>query len=128
VAPKHVSDSLVGDVVAEVGEGTGNPLIASAGVLLGHADDQRFDLRGDSRPSRIGAMFGTIELSGNQATVPAEDRIWLGDTSDLGEELPPEALADFSECPPLGIEEPEVGGQVRAQDPILCNEVFALKE
>ena len=73
-------------------------------------------------------MFGSIELSGNQATVPAEDGIWLGDTSDLGEELPPEALADFSECAPLGVEEPEVGRQVRAQDPILCNEVFALKE
>src|SRR5262245_7335899 len=51
VAPKHVSDSLVRDVVAEVGEGTGNPIIAPTAVLIGHADDQRFDRRGDSRPS-----------------------------------------------------------------------------
>src|SRR5262249_62175859 len=108
VAPKHVSDSLVGDVVAEVSEGTDNPIIAPTAVLLGHADDQRFALRGDSRPSRIGAMFGSIELPCNQATVPPEDRIWHGDTSDLGEELPPVALAEFSECAPLGVEEPEV--------------------
>jgi hypothetical protein len=34
VAPKHVSDSLVGDMVAEVGEGTGNPIMSPTAVPL----------------------------------------------------------------------------------------------
>jgi len=47
----HVSHSLVRDVMAEIGEGAGDPVVAPSAVVLGHADDQLFNLRADSRSS-----------------------------------------------------------------------------
>ena len=126
VTLKHVPDSLVRNVMAEIGEGAGDSIVAPTAVLLGHAYDQRLDLRADSRPSRIGAMLGSIELVGYQAAVPGENGFGFGDTGDLGKELTPKAFADLSQRAPLGVGEPELAGEVRAQDPIFCDEVFAL--
>ena len=44
---EDVSDGLVGNVVAEVGKGARDPIIAPTAVLLGHADDKRLDLWAD---------------------------------------------------------------------------------
>ena len=128
VAFQHVPDSLVGDLVAESGNSAGDPIVAPAAVLLRHANDQRFDLGLDARPSWIGTMFGSIELTGDQATVPTENRLGLGDTRDIGKEVAAEPFANFSQCAPLRVGEPDFGGEVRAQDPVLCGEVFALEE
>src|SRR5262249_40614429 len=98
VTPKHVCDSLVRDVVAEICESAGDPIVAPRPVLLGHADDQGLDLRADLWPSRRGAHLGSIELAGDQTTVPAENRLRLGDTGDIGEQLPAEPFTDFSKC------------------------------
>ena len=92
VAPKHVSDSLVRDVVSEIGEGARDPIVAPTTVLLGHANDQGFDPWVDSRPSRIRAMLRSIKLAGDQTTIPAENRLGLGDTGDLAESLRPSRL------------------------------------
>jgi len=73
-------------------------------------------------------MSVSIELAGDQPTVPAENRLGLSDTGHLGEDLAAEVPADFSERTPLGVGEPDIAGQVRTQDPVLCDEVFALKE
>jgi hypothetical protein len=126
--PKHVADSLVRDVVAEIGEGTRDPIVAPSAVLLRHADNQRFDLRANSRPPRIGAMLGAVELAGDQTAVPAENRLGLGDTSYLGKKLPAKTFANLRKGASLGVREPEITGQVGAQDPILCDQVFALEE
>src|SRR5262249_31105220 len=120
--------SLVRDVVAEICESAGDPIVAPRPVLLGHADDQGLDLRADLWPSRRGAHLGSIELAGDQTTVPAENRLRLGDTGDTGEQLPAEPFTDFSKCAPLGVGEPDSVGQVRSQNPVFCDEVFALKE
>ena len=125
---EDVSDSLVRNVVAEVGEGARDPIVSPTAVLFGHADDERLDLWADSRSARIGAMLGSIELAGDQATIPAEYRLRLGDTGDLGEKFATEASADFGKCAALGVGESDPAGQVRAQDSVLCDEVFALKE
>ena len=122
MAPKHVAGGLTRDVMAEIGEG------APTAVLLSHADDQRFDLRADWRPSRVRAMLGSVKLAGNQASVPAENRIRLGDTGHLRQEPAAEAFADLSQDAPFGVREPPCSGQVRAQDSILCDQVFALEE
>jgi hypothetical protein len=96
VALDHVSDSLVSDVMAKIGEGARDPIVTPTAVLLGHADDQRLDLRADAQPARLAAMLGPIELAGDQATIPAEKRLGLGDTGNIGEELPAEPFTDFS--------------------------------
>jgi hypothetical protein len=105
VAPKHVSDRLFRDVRAEVGEGARDPNVTPSAVLLGHPDDQRIDLRVDARPSRVRAMLRSVELAGDQAAVPAENRLGFGDTGDLGASLRPRRLADFSERSPPDIGE-----------------------
>jgi hypothetical protein len=63
---QDVSDRLAGDLVAEVGQCAGDPIVSPAGVLLGHAEDEGFDCRIDARASRIGTMLGSVELAGNQ--------------------------------------------------------------
>ena len=97
-------------------------------VLLGHEYDQRFHLRADSRPSRIRAMLGSIELAGDQATVPAENGLGFGDKGHLREELPPKPFADFRQRAPFRVGEPDFAGQVCAENSVLCDEVFALEE
>src|SRR5690242_6427552 len=87
VASQHVPDSLVGDLVAEIGESAGDPIVAPTAVLPRHAYDQRLDLGFDAGPPWVGTMFGSIELTGDQATVPAENRIRLGDAGHIGEEF-----------------------------------------
>ena len=39
MSAKHVSDRLVGDIVAEIGQRTGDPVVAPAGVLTRHLHD-----------------------------------------------------------------------------------------
>jgi len=73
-------------------------------------------------------MFGPIELTGDRATVPAENRLGLGDTRYIGKEVAAEPFANFGQCAPLRVGEPDFGGEVRAQDPVLCREVFAPQE
>src|ERR1051326_7796952 len=73
-------------------------------------------------------MPGSIEFACDQTTIPTEDRLGLGDTGYLGEELATEAFADFSKRTPLGVGEPDISRHVRAKDSILCDQVFALEE
>jgi len=77
MVPENVSNSLVRNVVAEVGEGARDPIVDGTAVLFGQADDELLDLWADSRSARIGAMLGSIELAGDQATIPAENRLRL---------------------------------------------------
>src|SRR3954464_6874122 len=44
---------------------------------------QARDLSPDSRASRIGAVFGTIELLGNQLAIPTQDGLRFRDQGDL---------------------------------------------
>jgi len=114
--------------VAEIGEGAGEPIVPPTAVLLSHSDDQRLDLGADSRPSRIRAMLGAVELAGDQTAIPAENRFGFRDTGHLGKKLPPKAFANVSQRASLGVGEPNLAGQMRAQNPIFCDEVFALEK
>src|SRR5262249_34639954 len=62
VALQDVSNRLVGDVVAEIGQRAGDPIVSPTYVLLGHAEDECFDSSMDARASRVGAMLGSVEL------------------------------------------------------------------
>ncbi len=128
VALQHVSDSLVRHVVAEISEGASQPIVPPGAVLLGHADDERLDLRADSRPSWIRAMLRSIELASDETPTPGENRFGFRDTGHLRKKLPPKAFADLSQRASLGVGEPNLAGQMRAQNPIFCDEVFALEK
>ncbi len=125
---QNVPDSLVRDVVAEVGERAGDPIVAPAFVLLGHADDQRFEFGSDTRTSWIRAMFRAVELAGDQTSIPGEDGFRFGNTGHLRQTFPSEPLADFGERRALGVGKSQTSGDVRAKDLILRDQVFALEE
>jgi hypothetical protein len=77
---------------------------------------------------RVGTMLGTVELAGNQTTIPGQDGLRLGDTGDLLQMLPPEALAILSQGAALRVGKPELSRDMGAEDSVLRDEVFALKE
>ena len=105
--------------MADIGESAGNAIIAPAFVLLGNADDQRFQFRTDPGTSRIGTVFRAVELAGDQAAIPGEDGFGFGNKSHFRQPLPAEPLADFAERRPLGVGQPQSTGEVGAEDSIL---------
>src|SRR6516162_9443670 len=80
---ENVSDRLIGDLVTEVGQCSGNPIVAPAGVLPSHAHDQRLDGSINARASGIGTMLRAVELARNQTTIPGQDRVWFGNAGHL---------------------------------------------
>ena len=73
-------------------------------------------------------MDGSIELASDEAPIPGENRFGFRDTGHLGKKLEPKAFANVSQRASLGVREPNLAGQMRAQDPIFCDEVFALEK
>src|SRR4051812_31175272 len=128
VALQNVSDRLIGELMAEIGESASNAIVTPAFVLLGHAEDQRFDFTADARTSRVGAMPRAVELAGDQPTIPGEDGLRFRNTGYPRETLPPQPPADFGQVRALDVRKPQSSGNVGAQDSILRNQVFALEE
>ena len=114
--------------MAEIGQSPGDAIVTPALVLLGHAEDQRFEFGADARTSRVGAMLGSIELAGDQTSIPGEDSFRFRNTGHLRQTHPPEPLADLRESRARGIRKPQSSGDVRPKDSILGNQIFALEE
>jgi hypothetical protein len=125
---QNVPDRLVREWMAEIGESAGDAIVTPAFVLLGHADDESLDIGRNAWTSREGAMLRSVELAGDQTTIPSEDGFRLRNTGYLGQTLPPEPLADFGESGAFCVRKPESTGDVGAKDSILRNQVFALEE
>jgi hypothetical protein len=64
-------------------------------------------------------VSGTIELAGNQPSVPRQYGVRLGSAGYRLQPLPSQSLSDLSQCTPLRIAEPESGGKVASQDAVL---------
>jgi hypothetical protein len=73
---------LIGDNVTQIGQCADDPVIAPAGVLTSHPDDQLSNFAPDPRPPWIGAMLGTVELLSDEPAIPRENGVGLGDTRD----------------------------------------------
>ena len=83
VTPQDVAYGLIGNNVTDVGQCSDNPIVTPARVLSRHLDDQLHDLALHWRPTWIRALFGTVELLGDEFAVPGKDRLRLGYASDL---------------------------------------------
>src|SRR5690242_8196731 len=80
---ENIADRLTGDVMTEIGERTGDPVVAPTGRLLGHPDDQRLGHRINARASRTGTMLWAIEFAGDQTTIPGQNGFRLGNAGNL---------------------------------------------
>ena len=52
VSAKDVADGLIGNGVAEIGQGSDDAVVSPAGVLSGEADNERFQFGRDAGPAR----------------------------------------------------------------------------
>ena len=71
-------------------------------------------------------MLRAVELAGDQAPIPRQNRLGFGDTSDLRQMFPAQTLGDLCQGSALGIGEPQPTGEVGAENSILRDQVFAL--
>ena len=100
---KHVSDRLVGDVVTEIGQRTGDPVVAPPGVLTRHLHDQLFYLRVNLRPPRTGPVLRMIELLRHQLPPPAENRLRFRNLHDFRQTLSPQSFPYRAQRDAFGI-------------------------
>src|SRR5215471_13028942 len=73
----HVPHSLIRDSVAKIGQPAHNPIVAPPRILPGHLHDQRLQFRLDRRPAWIAAVFGSIELPGDELSIPGQNCVGL---------------------------------------------------
>jgi hypothetical protein len=128
VAAKDVAHCLIGNGVAEIGQGSDDAVVSPAGVFSGEAHNEGFQFRRDAGPARSGAEFGAVKFAGNEPAVPGEDGIGFGDTGDLLKCSPAEPFANFSEGRSPGIRKAHTGGKVGSEDAILGCKVFVLEQ
>src|SRR3982750_2172785 len=104
---QNIADRLVGDVMTEIGERSGDPVVAPAGVLTPHLHNQAFYLRVNLRPPRVGPVLRAIELLRDQLAEPAEDSLRLCDLGDFRQTLSAESLPDLGQSGAFRIREPK---------------------
>ena len=124
MAFEDIAYRLITHCQAEVGQGADNPVIAPRTILLGHADNQGFQLWVDLRSSWSLALGGAVKLLGHQFAVPAENRVRLDDRGHLLQGLLAQLLADLGEGCALSIGEAHAPLQLVAQDAILRHHVL----
>src|SRR6266851_4816807 len=79
-------------MAAQVGQRSHDPIISPAGVLPSHLNDQRLNLRRDSRSPGITAVFRAVEFAGNQPPVPAKIVYGLATQATCARALRPSRL------------------------------------
>ena len=124
---QNVPDRLVGDLVAEMGQGASDAVVSPAKILTRHSHNQRLHPRVNPRPPRIGATFRAIGLLRHHFPEPAEDRLGLRDQGYFRQSLPPQPLADLSQRGPFFIREPQPSWRMRPENPVLGGEILDLK-
>jgi hypothetical protein len=75
MAFQNVPDRLVADRVPQVGQRTGNAIVAPGAVLPCYAHHQGLELRTDRGAPWSLAMLGTVILLGDQLAGPGEDGV-----------------------------------------------------
>src|SRR4030095_3291949 len=96
VTAQDIAHRLIGNNMAQIGQCADDPVIAPAGILASHADDELSHLTPDSRPPRVGAALGTIKLLSDEPAIASEDGVGLSHPRDLLHRF---AAAPFCDLP-----------------------------
>jgi hypothetical protein len=127
-ALENIAYGLIADVVAQLGESTGNAVITPGTILLGHVDDQVFEFPVDTRSSHGLSLRGAIEFLSHQLAMPGENRLGFDDGSDFLQRLLAEFLADLGQGLALGVGKLDPPCNVVAQNPILFDHVCVAQQ
>jgi hypothetical protein len=68
---------------------------------------QGFHVQWNAVAAWILPVFGTIELLGDEPSIPGQDGVRLGNAGDLSERFAPHTPADLGESAALGINQPQ---------------------
>jgi hypothetical protein len=86
MALEDISHSLITDRVAQMSQGTDNPIVAPGAILSSQTHDQSFQVFVDPRAAWGLPLLGAIKLLGDQLPMPREDRVGFGGGGIQGEE------------------------------------------
>lgn len=94
-AVTNIAHGLITDLIAQMGQSPGNPVIAPGAILLCHLHDQVFQLFLDAGATEGFPLRGTIKLLGHQLAMPAQDGVGLRNVRDFLQRLLPQLLAEL---------------------------------
>ena len=114
--------------MAEIGQRPRNPVIAPAGILPGHADNELLDVVVDLRSANLSARLGPIELPGHELPVPAEDRIGFCGIRDVLKRFPTQPVTYLGQRLLLGVREQQATVDLFPQNPVFGNQLLITKQ
>jgi hypothetical protein len=128
VASQNVSHGLVGQAVTQIGQRSDDWVISPASILTRHSHHQSFHIRFNGGAAWILSVFGTIELLGDEPSIPGQDGVRLGNAGDLSERFASHTPPDLGEGGALEITQPQSRWQLRPQNTVLRGQIFILQE
>jgi hypothetical protein len=92
---EDIADGLVADVVTQMGQGTGQAVIALATIVLYHLHNHVFEFLVNSGSSKRFASLRAIEFVSGELAVPTEDCVGLNHMSNFFKGFLPQFLTDL---------------------------------
>src|SRR5208337_438899 len=123
VAFENITDGLVGNLMAEIGQGTDDPIIPPARILPSHLYNQPLEFRSSSRPTRSPTTrLRTIELAGDELAVPAQDGVGQRCVCDLRQLLATQPMTNFTQSCSLCVRKPQATLELGPENPVLSGQ------
>ena len=83
VTTQDVPHGQLVDVMPEICHSALNATVTPGRVFLGHTHDELLHLCDNTWSSQLSALLAPVKLLGDQSLVPAQERVWGGERSDL---------------------------------------------
>src|SRR5262249_6579368 len=128
MALQDVPHGLVTDGVPEGRQGADDPVITPGAILVGHADDQRLQLRVDRGATWSLTLRRAVKLLRHELLVPAKNRVWLDDRGDSLEGLLAQLLTNGSQGRTFAIRQPHTACDLVTEDTILRHQVLIAQQ
>jgi len=84
---ENVSDRLIGNGVAEIGQRARDAVTAPGGVFSGEADNELLDVSGEGQSSGLGVAPGKVPLSDDELAMPFQERGGLNNRDGVSEQF-----------------------------------------
>ena len=128
VTPQDIAHRLIRNNMSQIGQCSDDPVIAPAGILTSHADDELTHLTPESRPPRIGTVAGTVKLLSDESAIPGKNGVGLSHPRNSPQRFAAEPFSDLRQGRPLRIGKPQSNWQMGSQDLILRSQILVLEQ
>ncbi len=119
---------LIANGMTEIRKSSDDAVVAPGRILSRHAHDQvGYFSRNGGTANRI-AILRSVELTGDEPTVPGEDCFRSNDNGDLRKCFPAQPFANFRQSRPLRVGQSQTLRQLRPENPIFGDQILVLQE